>query len=93
MTEQVNHESAAVEAKRELSRMGYDPTTFYEQRVVWGDHDSFQCVFSLQKVVLCERVLNLARHVNNVRYGESSRSQRGRVQVLFRITQPDTSRV
>ncbi|KAF9779317.1 HotDog domain-containing protein [Thelephora terrestris] len=24
--------------------MGYDPDTFYEQKVVWGDHDSFQHV-------------------------------------------------
>jgi len=44
VTERVNYESAAAEAKQELSRMGYDPATFYEQRVVWGDHDSFQHV-------------------------------------------------
>jgi len=47
VTEQVDHESAAADAKQELSRMGYDPATFYEQRVVWGDHDSFRCVFQL----------------------------------------------
>jgi len=41
-TEQASHDSAAVEAQRELIRMGYDPTAFYEQKVVWGDHDSFQ---------------------------------------------------
>ena len=41
-TERTSHDSAAVEARRELSRMGYDPTAFYEQKVVWGDHDSFQ---------------------------------------------------
>jgi len=42
VTEHASYESAAAEAKQELGRMGYDPTTFYEQRVVWGDHDSFQ---------------------------------------------------
>lgn len=46
MKEQANHETTTAEAKQELSRMGYDPATFYEQRVVWGDHDTFQCVFS-----------------------------------------------
>jgi len=43
--EQASNESVAAEAKQELGRMGYDPTTFYEQRVVWGDHDSFQWAF------------------------------------------------
>lgn len=43
--EQVNRETVAAEAKRELRRMGYDPTSFYEQRIAWGDLDSFQCVF------------------------------------------------
>jgi hypothetical protein len=47
VTEQASYESAAAEAKRELSRMGYDPAAFYEQKVVWGDLDSFQCVFQL----------------------------------------------
>ena len=50
VTEQAGYESAAVKARQELSQLGYDPTTFYEQRVVWGDHDSFQYVlrFSLR---------------------------------------------
>lgn len=47
VTEKVGYEPAAAEAREELGRMGYDPTTFYEQRVVWGDHDSFQYVFQL----------------------------------------------
>ena len=46
-TEQVSHGSAAVEARKELTRMGYDPTAFYEQKVVWGDHDSFQWAFRI----------------------------------------------
>jgi hypothetical protein len=44
VTGQDNHESAAAEAKRKLIRMGYDPSVSSEQKVVWGDLDSFQCV-------------------------------------------------
>ena len=46
-TKQAGYESLAVKARQELSQLGYDPTTFYEQKVAWGDHDSFQCVLRL----------------------------------------------
>lgn len=39
-----NEHSAAAEAKRKLTELGYDPTCFWEQKIVWGDHDSFQYV-------------------------------------------------
>jgi len=32
-------------AREKLRRAGLDPKSFWEQRIVWGDHDSFQCVF------------------------------------------------
>jgi hypothetical protein len=35
---------ASTEARELLTEMGYDPTSFWEQPIVWGDHDSFQCV-------------------------------------------------
>lgn len=34
--------SAAAEARTELMKLGYDPTSFWDQPIVWGDHDSFQ---------------------------------------------------
>ena len=37
-----NHDAA--QAKRKLIRMGYDPSVSSEQKVVWGDLDSFQRV-------------------------------------------------
>ena len=46
--EKQSYESAAAWAKHELVQMGYHPDTFYEQRVVWGDLDSFQCVLSVR---------------------------------------------
>ena len=39
-----SYDGAAEEARRELMKLGYDPTSFWEQPIVWGDHDSFQCV-------------------------------------------------
>lgn len=68
-TEQQCYESAAAEAKRGLVHMGYHPDTFYEQKVVWGDLDSFQCAYFMR--LLEGQLLNCIRHVNNVRYGES----------------------
>lgn len=59
---------AAREGREKLIAMGYDPASFWEQQVVWGDHDSFQYVtisFSSGG-----RVTRRFRHVNNVRYGE-----------------------
>ncbi|KAH9951104.1 Thioesterase/thiol ester dehydrase-isomerase [Amylocystis lapponica] len=41
---------AAVEARTKLLEMGYDPTSFWEQRIVWGDHDSFQHVNNVRYV-------------------------------------------
>ena len=32
----------ASEAARQLLEQGYDPESFWEQEIVWGDHDSFQ---------------------------------------------------
>ena len=32
----------AEEGRRKLLELGYDPTSFWEQQIVWGDHDSFQ---------------------------------------------------
>ncbi|THH09721.1 hypothetical protein EW145_g1802 [Phellinidium pouzarii] len=32
------------EAREKLTELGYDPLSFYEQRVVWGDLDSFRHV-------------------------------------------------
>lgn len=31
-------------AHDKLRRGGFDPLSFWEQRIVWGDQDSFQCV-------------------------------------------------
>ena len=25
---------------------GFDPSSFWEQPIVWGDHDAFQCVIT-----------------------------------------------
>jgi len=38
------------EARAQLSALGYDPTSFWEQKVVWGDHDAFQHVNNVRYV-------------------------------------------
>ena len=35
------------QAKECLREWGYDPMSFWEQRIVWGDHDAFQWVLPL----------------------------------------------
>ena len=30
------------EARAQISELGYDPNSFWEQKIVWGDHDAFQ---------------------------------------------------
>ncbi|CCM02657.1 uncharacterized protein FIBRA_04761 [Fibroporia radiculosa] len=49
----------AEEARETLIALGYDPTSFWEQRIVWGDHDAFQHV----------------NNVRYLRFLESSRMQ------------------
>ena len=34
--------SPAEEGRAKLAELGYDPDSFWEQQIVWGDHDSFQ---------------------------------------------------
>ncbi|KAF8909276.1 HotDog domain-containing protein [Gymnopilus junonius] len=38
------------EARRKLLKAGLDPGSFWEQRVVWGDHDSFQHVNNVRYI-------------------------------------------
>ncbi|GBE86682.1 hypothetical protein SCP_0905620 [Sparassis crispa] len=52
-------ETPAAEGRRRLLELGYDPSSFWEQHVVWGDHDAFQHV----------------NNVRYVRFFESSRIQ------------------
>ena len=62
----LNHASDELEnAYKKLLKNGFDPTSFWEQRIAWGDQDSFQYAFA------DEIRINLTyfRHVNNVRYG------------------------
>jgi hypothetical protein len=33
------------EGKELLTKRGFDPDSFWEQPVVWGELDSFQCVY------------------------------------------------
>ncbi|OBZ73730.1 hypothetical protein A0H81_06230 [Grifola frondosa] len=42
--------SPAAEARAKLTELGYDPESFWEQQVVWGDHDSFQHVNNVRYV-------------------------------------------
>ncbi|PCH44535.1 Thioesterase/thiol ester dehydrase-isomerase [Wolfiporia cocos MD-104 SS10] len=41
---------AAERARRTLIDLGYDPSSFWEQRIVWGDHDAFQHVNNVRYV-------------------------------------------
>ena len=34
--------SSVEEGRAKLIELGYDPDSFWEQPVVWGDHDAFQ---------------------------------------------------
>ena len=60
VTERASYESAAIKARQELSQLGYDPTTFFEQRVAWGDHDSFQCVLRFPLRGLLTSILRIS---------------------------------
>ncbi|PIL24812.1 hypothetical protein GSI_12698 [Ganoderma sinense ZZ0214-1] len=42
--------SPAEEGRAKLSELGFDPDSFWEQQVVWGDHDSFQHVNNVRYV-------------------------------------------
>ncbi|KAI0741803.1 HotDog domain-containing protein, partial [Daedaleopsis nitida] len=42
--------SPAEEGRARLQELGYDPDSFWEQPVVWGDHDSFQHVNNVRYV-------------------------------------------
>ncbi|PIL24811.1 hypothetical protein GSI_12697 [Ganoderma sinense ZZ0214-1] len=42
--------SPAEEERAKLSELGFDPESFWEQQVVWGDHDSFQHVNNVRYV-------------------------------------------
>ncbi|KAI0034471.1 hypothetical protein K488DRAFT_45408, partial [Vararia minispora EC-137] len=40
----------AAHSRAKLAGMGYDPTSFWEQPIVWGDHDAFQHVNNVRYV-------------------------------------------
>ncbi|KAI0058935.1 hypothetical protein BV25DRAFT_1908912 [Artomyces pyxidatus] len=42
--------SVADHARLKLAQKGYDPTSFWEQPIVWGDHDAFQHVNNVRYV-------------------------------------------
>ncbi|KAL4244538.1 hypothetical protein ABKN59_010370 [Abortiporus biennis] len=50
VTEADLNAEVAREAKEKLLSLGYDPASFWEQPVVWGDHDSFQHVNNVRYV-------------------------------------------
>lgn len=39
-----------MKAKENLKNEGFDPLSFWEQRIVWGDHDAFQHVNNVRYV-------------------------------------------
>ena len=43
----LRHQQTLEQAKECLREWGYDPMSFWEQRIVWGDHDAFKWVLSL----------------------------------------------
>ncbi|KAF9563609.1 hypothetical protein CPC08DRAFT_734809 [Agrocybe pediades] len=49
-SEGVEAGSSLAEAREKLQRAGLDPKSFWEQRIVWGDHDSFQHVNNVRYV-------------------------------------------
>ncbi|KAL9713383.1 hypothetical protein Ac2012v2_002991 [Leucoagaricus gongylophorus] len=38
----LNSSDPLMKAKENLKNEGFDPLSFWEQRIVWGDHDAFQ---------------------------------------------------
>ncbi|PPQ99244.1 hypothetical protein CVT26_014100 [Gymnopilus dilepis] len=50
LSESVGPLDALEEARQKLIRAGLDPGSFWEQRIVWGDHDSFQHVNNVRYV-------------------------------------------
>ncbi len=60
--------SATEEGRTYFEDRGFDAASFWEQPIIWGDHDAFQYAVIL---VLLQNVSPshlLIRHVNNVRY-------------------------
>ncbi|KZS99723.1 Thioesterase/thiol ester dehydrase-isomerase [Laetiporus sulphureus 93-53] len=47
-------ETRAEHARTKMLELGYDPSSFWEQRIVWGDHDAFQHVNNVRYVRFLE---------------------------------------
>ncbi|GJE99277.1 acyl-CoA thioesterase [Phanerochaete sordida] len=94
---------AAEEARRELMRLGYDPTSFWEQHIVWGDHDSFQHVNNVRYLRFFESgrikwMMSLGREIGGAEKAEAMMKGRGvslilkSVSINYKrpVTYPDT---
>jgi hypothetical protein len=71
--------SASEQGRIYFESRGFDPTSFWEQPIVWGDHDAFQYVTSTSTAFTPTSypsppffIYLSTRHVNNVRYGAHS---------------------
>ncbi|KAK0205876.1 Thioesterase/thiol ester dehydrase-isomerase [Desarmillaria ectypa] len=97
------YEEAKANAQKALTRAGYNPRYFWEQPIVWGDHDTFQHVNNVRYVRFFESSrIHWMRHLGHQLGGPSAADSliRGEgvslilksIDVRFRrpVTYPDT---
>ncbi|KAK0492797.1 HotDog domain-containing protein [Armillaria luteobubalina] len=97
------YQEAKADAHKALTQGGYDPRYFWEQPIVWGDHDTFQHVNNVRYVRFFESSrIHWMRHLGHQLGGPSAADSliRGEgvslilksIDVRFRrpVTYPDT---
>ncbi|KAI0923574.1 hypothetical protein AcV5_009076 [Taiwanofungus camphoratus] len=82
---------SAAEARTTLLDMGFDPSSFWEQRIVWGDHDAFQHVNNVRYVRFFESsriewMVSLGREIGGSSRGNAMLAGKGVSLILKSIS-------
>ncbi|KAL5513109.1 hypothetical protein ACEPAH_3507 [Sanghuangporus vaninii] len=99
----VDYERSAEQGRKKLTDSGFDPESFYEQRVVWGDQDPFRHVNNVRYLRYLESarmhwMLSLGRELGGEQRARDMLAGKGislilaEISIKFRrpITYPDT---
>ncbi|KAF8652596.1 hypothetical protein AX16_004317 [Volvariella volvacea WC 439] len=98
-----DHAGLVQDAREKLRKAGMDPASFWEQRIVWGDHDSFQHVNNVRYLRFFESarilwMMSLGEELGGPQKAEDMMRGQGislilkSIQVKYRrpVTFPDT---